>query len=222
MLYLGCLQFFAFGPAVRGTGGSCLEGVVLQTSLLALLQRDFWEYAGLILDAAAKRSLEDACRAAGVPGPTRLPAAGNEPGAFTKLVEVGYAQRGHDFVRHAGYFGGANAGRAAEANVRSPNDGAKRIIDAFSAKCASINFEISQPSPSRFTVSLIALRPFGPALVAYAEGFAKGASMRLNEGTVPVIRERSAEGGKVWTATFDWGAPPQAEVSKGAGKTRHK
>lgn len=199
-----------------------MEGVVVQTPLLPLIQRDFWAYAGLLLDAAAKRKLEDACRAAGLPGPPRIAPPGAEPRSLIRMFEIAYAQRGHDFVRHAGYFCGANAGRAAEANVRSPNEGAKRLIDEFSAESASISFEISEASPARCTVSVIAMRPLGPAAIAYAEGFVKGASMRLNEGTAPGIRERTAEGGKVWTATLDWGAPRSDEGATGARKKPRK
>jgi hypothetical protein len=196
--------------------------VVVQNALLPLLQRDFWAYASLILDAQAKRKLEDACRAAGAPAPPRFASAGPDQPGVAKLLEVAFAERGHDFVRHAGYFCGANAGRAAEANVRSPNDGANRLVEEFSVEASSLNFEITQNSPSRCTVSIISVRPLGPALIAYAEGFVKGASMRLNEGAAPTIRERSAAGGKVWTATFDWGTRTQGRGAKGVGRTRRK
>lgn len=201
-----------------------MEVLLLHAELLPLLQRDFWSYASLILDVAAKRDLEDACRAAGAALPSRLPVGGSaEAAGMTSLIETAHRACGGEFVRHAGYFGGANAGRTAEANVRSPNDGARRLIGELTRECGSLHFEIAVPSQGRCVVSVIGLRPIGPALTAYAEGFVKGAAMRLNEGLVPTIQERTAQGGKVWSATLDWGAPaPARGPATGGRRKQHK
>lgn len=176
-----------------------------EKSLLSALNRDFWSYASLILDPASKRALEDACRKAGAPAPGRLTPAGATGLALERRVlAVAHGEPGGAFVRHAGFFCGSSAARLFEANVRSPNEGAKRLANAIAAECSSLVLEGKAKSESQFELAIISLAALERSLKEFAGGFVKGAAVRLNEGDVPLIRERVTAGGKVWRATVEW------------------
>ena len=194
-----------------------------QKDLLGALHRDFWAYASMILSPGAKRSLENGCRNAGVPAPMRAsPPGAVGPALFLRVLRVASAKAGEDFVRHAGYFSGANAARGFEANLKSPNAGAARLAAAFHEACPSLGLEASAPSPGRLEVRLTADRPIEPALAAYARGFLRGAARRLNEGSLPTIRERWRGGARVWSATVLWNARAPAGTSTRAERKRRK
>lgn len=196
-----------------------------QKRLLSALNRDFWTYASLILDSAAKRALEDACRKAGVTPPGRLTPAGDiRPAHFASQLAVAHAERGADFLRHAGYFCGSNAARNAEGNVLSPNEGASRLAGELAAECSTLAFEVSAKSHDRFEVAIISLTPLSAAIPEFAGGFVKGAAMRLNEGDLPRIAEKFAAGHKVWSATIEWNAAREGSRGRvtGGSRTRRK
>ena len=191
---------------------------------VALLHRDLWNYASMLLGEDARRTLEESCRKVGVAVPHAGPPPPIHADAFCSVLRAAGLQEGEAFLHHAGYFAGGNAARRVEANLKDPNAGALRLAGEAAAGCPEIKIEAKAQSATRFEVALVARQPLDRAVTSYAHGFVKGAATRLNEGNPPSIREASIDGGKGWNAVVEWagaGRAPKA-APKREGKTARR
>jgi hypothetical protein len=175
-------------------------------NLIAVLHRDLWTYASLLLAEDARRKLEEACRKVGVAVPHAGPPPPIHAPAFCSVLRAARVSEGDAFLHHAGYFAGGNAARRVEANLPNPNAGAVRLLNEAAAACPEIGIEGKAASAARFEMAFVARQALDRAVTAYAHGFVKGAATRLNEGSPATIREATSEGGKVWSASIDWGS----------------
>lgn len=201
-------------------GGQLL--VMGARDLVALANRDFWAYCAMVLDERSRRDLEEACRKVGVAVSHLPPSPTLSAADFCVVLRAAFTAEGAAFLHHAGYLAGGNAARRVEANLPNPNAGAARLVREAQAAWPNIVVEGKAPMPTRYEVVVASGIPLGPAAVAYASGFGKGAAKRLNEGAPPSLRETTADGLKRWTLSIDWAADkrrPRAPPTR-AGRKR--